>query len=79
MALGAWPFGARMTLLIAGVVMLGFGITPGIIANRLWFHLRHSPGLIFSSMRVPPPSPTSLKAAILNVTADFNEVNPRRI
>jgi uncharacterized membrane protein YgcG len=69
----AWPFGRRQTMVIVGLVMLGFGMSPMRVANRLAFMLYHTPAAVFKYARVPPPAPHTLKAAVLNVTADFNE------
>lgn len=62
-------------MILVLLVMLGVGMSPNKIVNRTFFLLYHTPSFIFSSVRVPPPAPHSLKAAILNVTADFNEVS----
>jgi hypothetical protein len=71
----AWPLGAKLTILLALTIAFGFGVTPARIINRAWFLLYHSPAVLFSSLRVPPPAPHTLKAAILNVTTDFNELS----
>jgi hypothetical protein len=70
-----WPLNAKLTVLLALGVAFFFGITPSYIINRTWFLLYHSPTVLFSSLRVPPPAPHTLKAAILNVTTDFNELS----
>jgi hypothetical protein len=69
-----WPLSPKLTILLAFAIAFGFGITPARIINRTWFLLYHSPAVLFSSLRVPPPAPHTLKAAILNVTTDFNEL-----
>jgi hypothetical protein len=70
----AWALGTKHTVILVSLVMLGVGMSPNKIINRTLFLIYHTPSIIFSSVRVPPPAPHSLKAAILNVTADFNEV-----
>ena len=69
-----WPISLKLTIVLAFTIAFGFGITPTRIVNRTWFLLYHSPAVLFSSLRVPPPAPHTLKAAILNVTTDFNEL-----
>lgn len=71
----AWPLRPRHTVLVALLVLLGVGMNPYRLLNRFWYLVYHTPSIVFASMRVPPPAPHSLKAAILNVTADFNEVS----
>ena len=69
-----WPFGVKTTVVVVVLVALGMGISPTRIANRTIYLVYHSPGLVFTSLRVKPPAPHTLKASILNVTADFNEL-----
>jgi hypothetical protein len=71
----AWPLGFKLTIILAFAIAFGFGVTPARIINRTWFLLYHSPAVLFSSLRMPPPAPHTLKAAILNVTTDFNELS----
>lgn len=71
----AWPLGPRLTAAVVVVLALGLGITPARVINRTWYLLYHSPAALFTCLRVPPPAPHTLKAAILNVTADFNEAS----
>lgn len=71
----ACPLSPKLTVLLAFTIAFGFGFTPARIINRALFLLYHSPALLFSSLRMPPPAPHTLKAAILNVTTDFNELS----
>jgi len=71
----AWPISPKLTIMLAFTIAFGFGVTPVRIINHAWFLLYHSPAVLFSSLRMPPPAPHTLKAAILNVTTDFNELS----
>jgi hypothetical protein len=74
----AWPYG-RKTVFIAVIVLVAFGYTPAFVKNGVGALLGHSlsaMGAVWRNVRVAAPPANTLKAAILNVTTDFDEVRP---
>lgn len=70
-----WPLNTWKTAILVALVMLGMGLNPYHMASSMMYLAYRLPGLVFASMRTPPPAASSLKAAILNVTGDFNELS----
>lgn len=69
------PIRSYKTIFLTVFLLLGFGITPTFITNKFIYLVYRCPSIIVSSLKFPPPAPQSLKAAILNVTGDFNELS----
>eukprot|EP00887_Chlorella_sp_A99_P008295 scaffold12.g8295.t1 len=71
-----WParLGLTKTLLLAGAVLLGLGYTPLSVANAAGMLVSRSTGLLWESCARPPIPRDPIKAAILNVTSDFEEL-----
>jgi hypothetical protein len=64
------------TVLLTIAVLVGFGYTPAPIKQALTSILYQSTGIMWQTVTTSPAatSTKSLKTAILNVTADFDEV-----
>ena len=71
-----WNLGAGKTLLLAGAVLLGLGYTPANLYMPLAGLLTRSTGYLWqtcSGVAAVPRDP--IRASILNVTSDFDEVS----
>lgn len=69
------PVSFRQAVLIGCVLALGLGYMPGWINSTVKFALYRAPYMLVSACSIPPPPPHSLKAAILNVTKDFDQLS----
>lgn len=61
---------------VALAVLLGLGYTPASVytATATGTALSAVTGYVWTTVKLPPVTPNTLKAAILNVTTDFDEV-----